>query len=457
MPKATTEASIACTRFAMGARPGDIQAATNSARDWLKSQMVSPEFDSSLPSSSQALSLHWNFRKRKKDIESKMQENPGMMSEEDFKNQLKTIRPQKYFSEYIFDGFMRSISAENSLAWRLLDFFSNHFSVSASNGLLTFVAPTLEREAIAPNLFGQYYDMLMAVEMHPAMIIYLNNERSFGPNSKLGSRSKKRGLNENLAREILELHSLGVNGGYQQEDVIELAKAISGWSITRKKENTQPQGFQFRENGHEPGKRKVLGNVYDELGVDQGKRILYDLSVHPATARFICTKLARHFIEDKPREQVIDRLSNVWVKTKGNLKEVITALIDSKEAWQAEQKKFKSPREFIISAARVAQPQKIRSNQVLQSFSELGQKPFSAGSPAGFGDITSSWDGADALHAKIEWSSQFAKLVRKDVILMATESLGALLGQNTLKLLRRAESQTQARVMLLMSPEFLRR
>lgn len=457
MPDNSLEAAIACTRFAMGARPGDIEAAQSAPRSWLKTQMTPPKFGDNLPTSSESLTLYTDFRDLKKQLDVKMQQIPAVMSQAEYKDQLRQVRPQKYAIEFVNDSLRRSVSADNSLAWRLLDFFSNHFSVSATGGLMNFLAPTLEREAIAPHLFGHFEDMLVRVEMHPAMIIYLNNEKSFGPNSKLARRSKKKGLNENLAREILELHTLGVRGGYHQQDVIELAKAISGWSITSKREKVDNRGFMFRSAGHEPGKRNVVGKFYSDTGIDQGKSILKDLAVHPSTAQFICAKLVKHFISDIPDKTVVDRLSKVWINTKGNLTNVIAALIDSTEAWQSSQRKFKSPREFIISSGRMAKPKRWRKGQAMTSFSELGQKPFSAGSPAGFGDTSASWDGADALHARIEWSSQYSKLLTHDAITLAKDSLGNLLKPSTRLSLSRAESQTQARTLLLMSPEFLRR
>lgn len=449
---ADTEAALAATRFAMGAAPGDIAEAKQDPREWLRMQLIPPLFDQALPDSTEALALHAKFRaiKRRLKDSGSMAGNVNAMT-------LKKARPNQYFNRYVHDAVSRSITAENSLAWRLLDFFSNHFSVTANNALMKFLAPTLEREAIAVNLSGRFDNMLIAVISHPAMLIYLNNEQSFGPSSRIGKRNARRGLNENLAREILELHTLGVNGGYTQQDVIELAKAISGWSVRRKNEKTDRQGFVFRARGHEPGKRILLGRKYNSGGIDQGRAILRDLAVHPSTARFVSTKLARHFISDAPAETLVEKMTKRWLATGGDIREVVITLIDSPEAWQATQQKYKTPRELLISAGRAAGPGRLSPRASLVSLTELGQKPFSAGSPAGYGDTAADWDGADALHARIEWAAQFSKRSRRNAIEMAEQSLGALMSKDTRRAILRAESQQQARTLLVMSPEFQRR
>ena len=178
----------------------------------------------------------------------------------------------------------------------------------------------MEREAIAPHLFSRFEDMLIAVIQHPAMLVYLDNTKSTGPNSRIGKNNKKRGINENLAREIFELHTLGVDGGYTINDIQELAKAISGWSISFPHDKKKA-GFVYRSPQHEPGKRVIMGREYRDLGVQQGRLILVDLARHPKTARFISKKIATHFISDKPSDLLVDDMVDTWVKTQGDLRE----------------------------------------------------------------------------------------------------------------------------------------
>jgi uncharacterized protein (DUF1800 family) len=209
---------------------------------------------------------------------------------------------QQIFRQLSADTLTQAINSENSLNWRLLDFFSNHFSVTAQGAVMTALAPTLEREAIAPHIHGQFEDMLLTVCKHPAMLIYLNNDKSAGPNSGYGKR-KHRGLNENLAREILELHTLGVNVDYQQADVNELAKGITGWSIAFAKEKNS--GFKFRSFWHESGEHILLNKTYPQKNIRQGEAMLINLARHPATAEHLCYKLARHFISDEPPQSLV--------------------------------------------------------------------------------------------------------------------------------------------------------
>jgi len=356
--------------------------------------------------------------------------------------------------ELTADGISQAIRSDNSISWRLLDFFSNHFSVTAQ-GKIKILAPTLEREAIAPNLFGNFEDLLLAVIQHPIMLIYLNNERSFGPGSRIGKKRGK-GLNENLAREIMELHTLGVNGGYNQGDVTELARAITGWSVKNPKRDNGA-GFVFRQNGHQPGKRRLLGKIYPDNGVKQGKQMLQDLARHPATAKFVCYKLAHHFISDNPEQSLLDKLVKTWQASNGNIREVMITMIKAEESWHETPEKFKTPREFVISSFRAIGRNKIKPQFLLASMTKLGQQPFSAGSPAGFADKQKDWDGSSALMKRIDWSMQVSGRIRKDVKKLMASTLSTAVSKNTFEMVSRAESRHQAYALLLMSPEFQRR
>ncbi len=321
---------------------------------------------------------------------------------------------------------------------------------------MTALAPTLEREAIGPNLLGQFEDMLMAVVQHPAMLIYLNNQKSFGPDSRLGR--KGRGLNENLAREIMELHTLGVDGGYSQHDVTELAKGITGWSVARPT-NTEQAGFKFRRAGHQPGSRLLLGKSYRQQGIKQGEAMLRDLANHPATARFVCTKIVDHFISDAPLPSLVNKLVSTWQATQGNIKAVITTLINAEESWNIAVKKFKTPRELVISTFRALGSSNLKQRQLYYAMFSLGQQPFQAGSPAGYSDKQQDWDGGSALIARIDWTSMLSSRVKSstNAIAVLKSSLGDSVSQHSYQMITRAESQQQALTLLLMSPEFQRR
>lgn len=459
MQKKTIKAAIATNRFGLGAAPGELETAAQGEREWLLQQMTPLLFSTSRPDAALALQLIKDSKAlaKKKQSEKNDQTKTEIKKSSEFGEMLK---PNYVRNTTVADTVQHGVSAENSLSWRLLDFFSNHFSVSAQGRPMSYLAPTLERDAIAPHLYGQFEDLLVAVSTHPAMLVYLNNEQSIGPNSPEGKRRKNRGLNENLAREILELHTLGVKGGYTQDDVIELAKAITGWSVIKpgKDRDKSKSGFIFRANNHEPGTRSLLGKKYPPQGLEQGTAILRDLAKHPATASFLSYKLARHFVADVPPPSLVETLRKTWLKTGGNIRAVVSAMITDDASWHEQAQKYKTPREFFISAARATKPDGITDRYVVYSLRELGQSPFSAGSPAGFSDISAGWDGADALYARLQWSSQFAKRLRvEDAVAVADSALGDSVSNATRTAIRRAESRTQALAILLMSPEFLRR
>ena len=243
---------------------------------------------------------------------------------------------QKTFRAEALARFQHATLAEVGFVERLVAFWSNHFCISANKGEPARIwAGAFEREAIRPHVLGRFADMLRAVEQHPAMLFFLDNQQSLGPNSRAGI-NRKRGLNENLAREIMELHTLGVGGGYTQADVTSLARIITGWTFAGPQGLMAPPGsFAFNANAHEPGAQTLLGKTYEDNGLAQGEAALNDLARHPSTAKFIATKLARHFVADDPPLRLVERLADTFRKTDGDLAAVSRALVDADEAWSA--------------------------------------------------------------------------------------------------------------------------
>ena len=261
---------------------------------------------------------------------------------------------QKTYRAEALARLQRATLAECGFAERLVAFWSNHFCVSANKGgLARMWAGSFEREAIRPHVFGRFGDMLKAVEQHPAMLFFLDNQQSLGPESRAG-QNRKRGLNENLAREIMELHTLGVDGGYSQDDVTSLARIITGWTYAgRQGQLGTPGSFVFNANAHQPGAQRLLGKIYENTGVAQGEAALADIARHPSTAKFIATKFARHFVADDPPPALVARLQQVFSKSDGDLKALATALLDSDEAWAAPLTKVRSPYEFLVATGRL--------------------------------------------------------------------------------------------------------
>ena len=440
--------NIAANRFGYGARSNELLQAKQNPKAWIISQLQPIAFSDQFPSSNDIFIEHVKYQKEKKRNKKAPQENETSKKTKNF--------ARNAWHSMSSDTIKQAIDSSHSISWRLLDFFSNHFSVTANGRLMTGLAPTLEREAIAPHLLGNFSQMLLAVEQHPAMLIYLNNEKSFGPNSRMAKKRAK-GLNENLAREILELHTLGVDGGYSQTDVIELAKGITGWSVKNpKKENAT--GFIFRQAGHEPGTRSLLLKKYPQNGVTQGEQMLRDLAIHPATAKHVCYKLAHHFVSETPSPNLLKHMEETWLTSQGNIKQVMESMLNNDDAWLASAQKFKTPREFIISTFRAASTSKINNKVLMASLTTLGQKPFDAGSPAGFSDAENDWLGASALMARIDWAATLsAKSKRHNAEKIMQTCLGESVTEHTYKSVMRAESREQALTLLLMSPEFQRR
>lgn len=342
---------------------------------------------------------------------------------------------------------------------RLAMFWANHFAVAVSKSEeVHIVAGAFEREAIRPHVFGRFADMLLAVETHPAMLGYLDNQQSIGPNSRANA-NKKRGLNENLARETLELHTLGVNGGYTQTDVTTLAKIITGWTVARAEGKLgEPGTFVFNAGAHEPGDQTLLGLTYADNGVGQGREALRDLARHPATAQHIATKLVRHFVTDTPPPALVQTVAATFSKTDGDLSAVYRALIGSEEAWDPKLSKVRSPLEFMIALLR-ASGETPKPNVVLGALTAMGQPFWAPAGPNGFADTVDAWASSESLSMRMDVANMIANAVppQIDPRRFVSDSLGPLLSNETLQAVSRAETRNQGLAIAYLSPEFQRR
>jgi uncharacterized protein (DUF1800 family) len=351
---------------------------------------------------------------------------------------------------------------------RLVHFWSNHFAISANKPQVTVLAGAFEREAIRPHVLGSFENMLLAVERHPAMHHFLDQVRSTGPSSLAAQRAavrkanRKPGFNENLAREIMELHTLGVRSGYSQKDVTEFALALTGWSasvmVAAARDQT-PGTFAFRSAFHEPGSRTIMGKTYDQQGEEQARAVLVDLGSAPATATHIATKLARHFVADTPPITVVERLSDAFRRSDGDLPTVYRALIDATEAWKPQPMKFKTPWEWIISALRAIGRRDADAMHLAPFLNQLGQPVWRPGSPAGYDDIAESWAAPDALVRRVEVAQRVAATAANehDARELARKLFPGALSELTMREIERAESSRTGLALLLVSPEFQRR
>jgi uncharacterized protein (DUF1800 family) len=473
-----TAAAIAANRFGLGARPAELDVVGKDPEAWLLQQLEGAppvlSGDGLVPSS-QTLAKAIELRKAVAAQRRERKKDGGAGDKAQAAAALKL--PSVYRPVYVDEVFARlahSVATSRPFLERLTQFWSNHFAVSVDKIAVLGIAGAMEREAIRPRVTGHFTDLLLAVEQHPAMLLYLDNQTSIGPHSKAAQFAGRRGsgrtlgINENLAREILELHTLGVNGGYTQADVSTFAQAISGWSIggqdSRKlarlgADNGTPGKFHFREAFHEPGTRKLLGKTYGDDGLGQGQAILRDLALRRETASHVSTKLARHFIADDPPAAVVERLTRAWLDSKGHLPTVYAALVSSPEAWMQPLSKFKTPADYIHSSFRALGIPLRDKRRSLQSFEALGQRNLMPGSPAGWPDTSADWDGSSALLKRIAWADVVAQRMgdSRNARELGGQLLGATLTDDTAKAISRAESGAQALTLLLTCPEFMRR
>src|SRR5258707_854830 len=367
---------------------------------------------------------------------------------------------QKTYRAEALARLQRAAIADCGLVERLVAFWSNHFCISANKGELARMwAGSFEREAIRPHVLGRFGDMLKAVEQHPAMLFFLDNQQSLGPDSRAG-QNRKRGLNENLAREIMELHTLGVGGGYSQDDVTSLARIITGWTFAgRQGQLGTPGTFVFNANAHQPGAQRVMGKIYEANGVAQGEAVLADIARHPATAKFIATKFVRHFIADDPPPALVARLTDVFGKSDGDLRQLATALVDSDEAWKAPLTKLRSPYEFLVATGRLLAQIPEDPARYLGGLNVLGQPLWSPAGPNGFPDSNAAWAAPEGIKLRLDISAQIASRLAasvypRDLLQLAAADAASPETRRTIEL---AESRQQALALLLMSPEFQRR
>jgi uncharacterized protein (DUF1800 family) len=452
------EAALALHRFGFGPRQGSIAAIAEDPRAAVLADLDQPDAgqikNPDLPTSGAANRAVFEYRaERNAEQKRRRREEAAQPTMESPAEPEQVPLPRQLFLNEAKARIDAARDAEIGLVERLVWFWSNHFCVSQDK---TVMAGGYEREAIRPHVLGRFGDMLLAAEGHPAMLLYLDNAQSMGPDSVAGINRDK-GLNENFAREVLELHTLGVRTVYTQDDVTNFAKVLTGWTIIPTVTNPDHGGeFVFIKRLHEPGPETVIGKEYDDAGAGQGRAVLADLARHPATAKHIATKLARHFIADDPPPALVERLTRRFLDTDGDLKEVTMALVAAPEAWELEQLKIKRPGEWIVAALR-ATGESGDIRRILPAQALLGEPLWRPPAPKGFSDDNAAW--LDGLAQRLDLANAFAHregLALEPEAIMDT-ALGPLASAETRQTIARAESRPQALTMLLMAPEFQRR
>ena len=468
-PPAAFLAAIAAHRFGLGEASLDVVQPDASA--WLLGQIgpADAAVGSGLLTTAQALAL---VRRERETRQLAKNPPPGQTAEQ--------VLAGHYRDTVLADArshLLTAAATTRPFAERLQLFWANHFTVSLTKGATRGLIGAFERDAIRPHIAGPFEALLVAATTHPAMLRYLDNAQSAGPNSLLVTRSARRtarpgeadnapritGLNENLAREVLELHTLGAEasraGTYTQADVTALAAVLTGWRVTLQDDDPT---HLFNDDWHEPGRKTVLGKSYPQ-GPQALREVLHDLALHPATAHFIATKLARHFVADDPPTALVERLATTYLRSSGQLAPVYEALVRSPEGWSPRAAKLKTPEEFVLSTVRLLKPNSRPFERgdagAALGINTLGQRVQAAPSPAGWSDKAADWLGPDAVWKRIEWSTRTAARLggSVDARALAAQSLGPLLTATTQTQIERAADGTQALALLLMAPEFQRR
>jgi uncharacterized protein (DUF1800 family) len=377
------------------------------------------------------------------------------LSPEQRETAMALVNPQQVVqSELMQAKLLRATYSERQLEEVMTDFWFNHFNVFVGKGADRYLITSYERDVIRPNALGKFEDLLVATAKSPAMLFYLDNWLSVGPDSEqarglrpkpqnrgFGGRGRRRrfppppprpvkakrnldGLNENYGRELMELHTLGVNGGYTQHDVTEVARVFTGWTI---REPRQGGDFTFEERRHERGTKIVLGKKIKEHGEKEGLEVLHLLAHNPSTAQFICTKLAQRFVSDNPPQPLVDRMAGTFLKKKGDIREVLRTLYKSPEFWapEAYQAKVKTPLEFVISALRATDADVQDATPLLGALQNMGMPLYGMQPPTGYSMKSDAWVNSSALLGRMNFAVGLGNDKFKGVKANTAAALGA--------------------------------
>lgn len=443
-------ALVAFNRFGLGARPGGMNRIGRNPRAAVLAELAEPGImrirAPRLPDYAAACAVI----------------HTGFHEEIELNGRELTARIEKHMEPEI--GFVE----------RLVLFFSNHFSMTIhKDGAVRATVGQLERDVIRRHVLGRFEDMLLGVMMHPAMLAYLDNASSVGPNSEVGRRSGA-GTNENLAREMLELHTLGVHGGYDERDVRSLSLILSGWSFVRGWEAEQRRNggrpgnrgqFIFREYWHEPGAQRLLGERYGQRGRAKGIAVLRALAAHPSTAQNIAFKLVRHFLTDHPTPQLVNPIARAFRESGGNLRATARALVNLPEAWSLPMTKLRTPYELQIAQMRATgrvYPADARW-PFTESLRSLRHLPWQRPAPDGYSDDSAYWASPDAMRVRMETAQIAARelmrvgIYRRWGTALVRDVVGPVLSAPSRRALFRAPTQQASLATLFMIPEFQRR
>lgn len=428
-----TSALHATIRFGLGPRAGETPP--RDARAWLAGQLDGDDPQLSRPGFGAADGLRAMVEDRKQPLP-----------------QGQPTRGRQIWLSELAAALGGMVDAELPFRERLVWFWANHFTISVRHGEMFAIAVSFVREAIRPHVTGRFVDMLQAVMHHPAMLHYLDNAEFFGPDSPAGI-AHKRGLNENLARECLELHTITPAAGYTQQDVTGFARLLTGWGV---EPNGATPGFFFYPKRHQPGAQTILGRVWPE-GQAGGEAVLDWLGTHPSSYRHIATQLVRHFVADDPPAADVARVAAALTRTGGSLKAAALEVVGLESAWRP-QTKLRAPIEYTVAAIRALGLPADNRPDLMALANVLGQPFLAAPLPNGWADTEAAWGDGELLLRRADWAMGVSgRAPTLDPMAVADAALGPMLSATTRQAVRLAPSRRMGLALLLASPEFLRR
>lgn len=433
------DAAHTLNRLAFGPRPGDVERVRKMGADrWIEQQLHPERIDDKAVE--ERLKGYETLSMSSADLLAKYYR--PIVEARKAEEELQPLRrqAQKVVAELSAQRIIRAAESERQLNEVMVDFWMNHFNVFAGKGIDRFLLTSYERDTIRPHIWGRFEDLLMATAKSPAMLFYLDN-----------ARSHKGGVNENYAREIMELHTVGVDGGYTQKDVTELARALTGWSLAR-----PGAQFRFRPMQHDRGAKTILGvKLPPNGGVEEGERMIRFLAAHPSTARHIAYKLAQRFVADDPPRALVDRVARRFTETRGDLRETVRAVITSAEFNDPRYRgvKTKSPFEYAVSAIRAVDGEVRNPLPVARTLRQMGEPLYFAEPPTGFSDAAEEFRGSGALVERINFATALASNRLPGVRVRDLALSHVALGEETRKLIE-GQERTRAAALILGSPEF---
>ncbi len=394
-------------RLAFGPKPGQVAELAKIGLDpWLSQQLaakkaVDPALEAELAPYADALASPAELVRRALGS-ANMQD---ALANKGLKKKLKS-KARQHLAKLALAELTRHMTSERQVEEVLVDFWTNHFNVFARKGLVQLFAGDYIERALRPNALGRFQDLLIATARHPAMLLYLDNARSVRQPEMATANKKRRGLNENYARELLELHTLGVDGGYTQADVIDVARILTGFSVSRPREGDL--SFLFRERAHDRGEKHVLGKHFPAgRGEEEGIELLKMLAAHPKTARHLATKLCARLVADDPPKACVDRAARAYLESGGDIRSVIRAIVWSPEFFGAESKKLKSPLEIVASAARGIGAKLDGSLRGARVLVQMGEPILLEPVPTGYPEAEEDWLGSGGMLARMSLASLF--------------------------------------------------